>query len=157
MNNYLQLHELAIEKHSRLQRELLTPVAQELYYTSARRGLRYRLWSLLRRRCSDLLSLHQVEVHGGKHIGHQTVPLQQIVGSENRVYDFDAHFYPKRSHIEERWVGVARARLTGVPLPPVDLVQVGDAYYVRDGHHRVSVARALGEAYIEANVVALRV
>lgn len=154
--NYLQLHDLANEKHSRLQRELLTPVAQELYYTSARRGLRYRLWSILTRRCSVLLALQNVEVHGGKHIGHVTVPLQQIVGSENRVQDFDGRFYPRKSHIEERWVGVAKARLTGVPLPPVDLVQVGDAYYVRDGHHRVSVARALGEAYIEANVVAVQ-
>jgi hypothetical protein len=154
--NYLQLHDLANEKHSRLQRELLTPVAEGLYNASARRGFFFRLWARVTRECPFLLSLSEVAVYQGTYIGQMTVPIKQIIGSENRVYDFDAHFNPRREHIAERWIGVAKARLTGVPLPPVDLVQVGEGYYVRDGHHRVSVARALGEVYIEANVVAVQ-
>ncbi len=48
---------------------------------------------------------------------------------------------------------IAIARLTGETLPPVDLVKVGDFYFVRDGHHRISVARALGQQFVDAIVV----
>ena len=66
--------------------------------------------------------------------------------------DFDAQFRPTQTHSQGRWLSVATARLQGVPLPPVELIQVGDTYFVRDGHHRVSVARALGELDIDAEV-----
>jgi hypothetical protein len=52
---------------------------------------------------------------------------------------------------------VAAARRRGKSLPPVDLIQVGDAYFVRDGHHRISVARALGQQDIEAKVIVWQV
>jgi hypothetical protein len=80
------------------------------------------------------------------------VPIQQIWGSEGRSADFDSLFYPRQGHSQGRWVGIAAARMMGLVLPPVDLIQVGDGYFVRDGHHRISVARALGEEYIEAEV-----
>ena len=54
--------------------------------------------------------------------------------------------------MHQRWQSVANALDEGVPLPPVQLIQVGAAYYVRDGHHRVSVNRALGQEVIEADV-----
>jgi hypothetical protein len=47
---------------------------------------------------------------------------------------------------------VAKARLKGVTLPPVELIQVGDVYFVRDGHHRISVARAFGQEHVDAEV-----
>jgi len=50
------------------------------------------------------------------------------------------------------WMGIAMARQQGIAMPAVQLIQVGDLYFVRDGHHRMSVARALGEAYVEAEV-----
>ena len=49
-------------------------------------------------------------------------------------------------------MSVAGAQLQDVPLPPVDLIQVGDRYFVRDGHHRISVARTLGQHFVEAEV-----
>ena len=49
-------------------------------------------------------------------------------------------------------MSVAGAQIQGVPLPTVDLIQVGDRYFVRDGHHRISVARTLGRHFIEAEV-----
>jgi hypothetical protein len=153
--NYPQLYELANEKHSRLQRELLGPVAESLYARSARRGLFFRLRAWVTRRCAALHSLSNIQVGRGVYVGQRTVLLKEIIGSESRSGDFDAHFHPRRAHIEERWIAVAKARLMGLALPPVDLVQVGEGYYVRDGHHRVSVARALGEAYIDAIVVAV--
>lgn len=64
----------------------------------------------------------------------------------------DCSFYPVRDHNQGRWLGVATARQEEKSLPPVELIQVGDVYFVRDGHHRISVARALGQPVIEAEV-----
>jgi len=89
----------------------------------------------------------------GQHDGGlKTVPLRRIVGSEGRCADFDRDFRPLKTHTRQRWYNVARAHLTEVNLPPVDLIRVGDEYYVRDGNHRVSVARAFGLKAIEAIV-----
>jgi hypothetical protein len=80
------------------------------------------------------------------------VPMDQIQGSEGREHDFDLDFNPLQSHNMDRWVNVAVARQLGISLPPVELVQVGQIYFVRDGHHRISVAKALGQREIEAEV-----
>ena len=85
--------------------------------------------------------------------GIVTVPLDQIVGSEGRSEDFDGRFYPLHTHNEDRWVGILVARRRGVILPVVELIQDGTDYYVQDGHHRISVARALGQSEIEARIV----
>ena len=68
---------------------------------------------------------------------------------------FDTQFHPLKHGTRQRWVGIMMARRSGLSLPPVKLIRVGDAYFVRDGHHRVSVARALAEEYIEAEVTVL--
>ena len=81
------------------------------------------------------------------------VPLAEIVGSENRAEDFDAEFRPLERHTRDRWISIAAARRLGVALPAVDLVAGPDGYYVRDGHHRISVARAAGQLDIEARIV----
>jgi len=89
---------------------------------------------------------------GQHHQGLQAVPVARIVGSEGRSEDFDGEFRPLNNHTQKRWYSIARARLNGVVLPPVVLIRIGDEYYVRDGNHRVSVARALGDAAIDAEV-----
>ena len=91
-------------------------------------------------------------VHARHHAGMQTVTIRQIRGSENRAKDFDRDFNPLRDHNQARWLKIASARKQKA-LPAVELVQVGDVYFVRDGHHRISVAQALGQLEIEANVV----
>jgi hypothetical protein len=91
---------------------------------------------------------------GQHHQGLQAVPVERIVGSEGRSEDFDGEFRPLNNHTQKRWYSIARARLNGVTLPAVALIRIGDAYYVRDGNHRVSVARALGDAAIDAEVTA---
>ncbi len=80
------------------------------------------------------------------------VPLEKIVGSVGRYRDFNSAFLPKNEALQERWARVDAARESLEGLPPVDLIQVGDFYFVRDGNHRVSVARAHGEKTIEAYV-----
>jgi hypothetical protein len=90
----------------------------------------------------------------GQHTtGVVLVPLNRIVGSEGRSADFDIAFRPLNPESRERWVSVAAARRAGIGLPPVELLQDGEHYFVRDGHHRVSVARAAGQDEIEARVV----
>lgn len=85
--------------------------------------------------------------------GTQFVPIDCVRGTEGRSEDFDVEFYPLQVHVRERWVSVMKAMLDGVTLPPVELIRVGSTYYVRDGHHRLSVARALGQEHIEARVI----
>lgn len=93
----------------------------------------------------------------GRYGGTQVVPLDKIRGTENRSGEFDIDFNPVEEHIEQRWVGVATAILKGVALPPVELIQVGETYFVRDGHHRISVAHANGQREIDAVVTILEV
>jgi hypothetical protein len=72
------------------------------------------------------------------------VQIDRISGSEGRSSDFDRAFNPLRSHNRDRWLGITAARRRGKSLPPIELIQVRGVYFVRDGHHRISVARALG-------------
>jgi hypothetical protein len=132
-----------------------------LLYSRARdRGRRATLWAALTGRSRCLLALGEVwqEGRGSAIEGSQLeivtrqVPIAQIVGSQGRCGDFDRDFYPLHDHNRERWLRIAAARRRATPLPPVDLVQVGDLYFVQDGHHRISVARALGQPDIEARV-----
>jgi hypothetical protein len=76
---------------------------------------------------------------------------------DRRSNDFDRDFHPLQDHCKDRWLRVARARDEDKVLPPVVLVQVGDVYFVRDGHHRISVARARGQLDIEAEVTVWQV
>jgi len=85
-------------------------------------------------------------------LGTRTVSLEKITGSLNKAADFDVDFRPLQRHSEYRWVKVATAMLRGIHLPPIELIQVGDTYYVKDGHHRISVARALSHMYLDAVV-----
>jgi hypothetical protein len=115
-----------------------------------------KLRSALTGRSCQLLRLSDVQASGtlrGCHYaGTRPVPIRHIRGSEGRCDDFDTGFRPLTSHNKGRWLGIAKARLQGVALPPVDLIQVGDIYFVRDGHHRISVARAFGQTDIDAEV-----
>jgi len=85
------------------------------------------------------------------------VSVRDIRGSEGRCGDFDADFHPLQGRTRNRWVGIAAAREMGTPMPPVKLIRIGDLYFVRDGHHRISVARAMGQEAIEAEVTAWEV
>jgi hypothetical protein len=79
------------------------------------------------------------------------IPLDAIAGTTepNRAAQFDQHFRPT-AQTRGRWLRVAMAFHSGVSLPPITVVQVGERYAIRDGHHRVSVAKALGSATIPA-------
>jgi hypothetical protein len=132
-----------------------------LHRRALNRGQLGLLWSKLTGRSTRLYSLKSIEtdcvVHGRRSAGHQTVSIEQIRGSEGRAHDFDRDFNPLQSHTRERWLSIAAVLQRGKALPPVLLVQVGDIYFVKDGHHRVSVARALGQKAVEARVMVWQV
>ena len=86
------------------------------------------------------------------YCGAATVRIDQIKGSEGRSQDFDQDFNPLKLRNQGRWLSIARAWHHGVSLPAVDLIKVGDAYIIRDGHHRISVARAYGQYDVDAVV-----
>lgn len=87
--------------------------------------------------------------------GMQIVPVKLIVGSEGRYRDFNKYFLPRSERLRNRWERVDEARLQDIILPPIQLYEIGGAYFVRDGNHRVSVARSQGVEVIDAEVTAL--
>jgi hypothetical protein len=131
-------------------------VAISMYYGARARAWANKLASTVSGGSRRLLRLAEIAagsaVRASHYAGIREVPLDLIRGSEGRVGGFDAEMWPTDGQGRDRWVSVAAARQGGVQLPPVELIQVGNAYFVRDGHHRISVARALGQAYIDARV-----
>jgi hypothetical protein len=115
-----------------------------------------RLWASFTRQRSFLLDLAEVTaactVRERRSLGLRVVPVEQIRGSEGRARDFDAAFRPLHTHTAARWLAIIRMIEHGADLPPVELIQVGDVYFVRDGHHRVSVARARRHRELDAVV-----
>jgi uncharacterized ParB-like nuclease family protein len=91
-----------------------------------------------------------------RSVGLVVVPLEQIVGSVDRGRDFDRRFRPTSGRSRGRWEQIAAAARRGEAFPPVDLLKVGQLYFVRDGHHRVSVSRALGRTDIDAYVTEVK-
>jgi hypothetical protein len=89
---------------------------------------------------------------GQRDLGLRVVPLDAIVGSVDRTVDFDRGFRPTSPRLRSRWERINAAQRRGASMPPVSLYKVGDLYFVRDGHHRVSVAKSLGRTDIDAYV-----
>jgi hypothetical protein len=132
-------------------------VALSQFHANLRKGRLIRLSKrILCRRVElyDLDNLKQtLSVHGSFYAGIRVVSMNSILGSEGRSADFDIDFHPMSETARERWVNMAIAHLSHIPLPPIQLIQIGDAYFVRDGHHRISVSRAFGQSAMDADVI----
>jgi hypothetical protein len=89
---------------------------------------------------------------GQRDLGLRVVPLDAIVGTVDRGVDFDRAMRPTSARLRSRWERIASAQRRGEALPPVSLYKIGDLYFIRDGHHRVSVAKSLGRTDIDAYV-----
>jgi hypothetical protein len=134
----------------------LASQALKLYRNSMSTGKLQRIWSKIRRHPNRLLDLNsqftRSKVRSQHYGGVKPVLINQIIGTEGRLNDFDASFNPLNEKTRDRWLSIATARLLGTAMPAVELIQVGDFYFVRDGHHRISVARAFGEEAIDAEI-----
>ena len=119
-------------------------------------AVRHRLYTMLTGRQQHLLNLGEVqkavEVTTRSHGGLKLVPIEKIRGSLNRCNDFDINFRPLQEYTQERWINIAVAHSRDESLPPVDLVELDSTYFVTDGHHRISVAKMMGQREIEAEV-----
>lgn len=114
------------------------------------------LLSALTGRPADLLSFDEVKerLRLARVVdrGVREVPLQVIVGTIEREREFNRVFLPREESLRERWDDVANLARSSTGFPPVELYKVGEAYFVVDGHHRVSVARSVGAPAVEAHV-----
>ena len=90
------------------------------------------------------------------YLGMREVPVSDIVGSVGRHRDFDRAFLPSKPDLGNRWRRIDEIMDRGEALPPVSLYKIGDAYFVQDGNHRVSVARQRDVEMIDAEVTELR-
>lgn len=129
--------------------------ALQAFAEARRRAFWERVRGRLRGEPVDLLSFEAVRTALGLTFriaeGMHNVPLDDIVGSVDRVEDFTRRFYPRRDDLKHRWVKVAELVLAR-GLGPVSLFRVSEIYFVDDGNHRVSVARAMGATSVEAEV-----
>jgi hypothetical protein len=87
---------------------------------------------------------------GQRDTGIHEIPLDLIIGSVGRYRDFDRAFLPTQKTTSQRWINVDKARLYDVELPPIEVYKLGDVYFVKDGNHRVSVARERNQTDIDA-------
>jgi hypothetical protein len=133
--------------------------AQFDFSRARRRRALSRLANRLRRVPSDLNVILPFEevvealgYRGERYVGLQVIPLDSIVGSVDRSRDFDRRFMPTTGRVRSRWERIATAMRRGEEIPPIDVYRIGELHFVKDGHHRVSVARALGFKVIDAYV-----
>ena len=136
--------------------------ADKDFSRARRRAFLRRIGAYLRKDpgSNQLLSFDEVKSALGAveqvYLGMRTVPVEKIVGSVGRHRDFDRAFLPSKGDLGERWKRIDRMMQRAEELPPISLYKIGDAYFVRDGNHRVSVAHQLGVEMIDAEVIELR-
>ena len=132
---------------------------RELYRLMQNKAFLGRMHAYLTGRSRNLRDLatefSERKIRSQHYAGSRTVLISRIKGSEGRSEDFDCDFNPTSNRTAERWVSIAVARSSGDTLPLVELIQLGEDYFVRDGHHRISVARAFSEEYIDAVIIVL--
>jgi hypothetical protein len=134
--------------------------AIQLFWNVTFRGWRHRVWARITRRSTRLLDLDETlksgEITGSRYAGLKPVEIKDIHGTQGKADVFDDAFFPKRTITRSRWLSIAKAKLYGKELPPVDLILVDGVYYVRDGHHRISVSRTMGQDFVDAEITIIQ-
>jgi hypothetical protein len=134
--------------------------ARHDFNRARRRAIAARLRSLVGGGGDELLHYETVRglVAAGdeSYGGLQSIPVERIIGSEGRASDFSRGFLPRRECLRRRWQDLDMAYYRSRPTPAIKVYELGGVYFVRDGNHRVSVARAQKWAFIDAEVVRVR-
>ena len=130
------------------------------FHRARQRAALEQIVARLSGKSAELLSYEDVarrlKVTGQTQSGQRPIPLQAIVGSVGRYSDFTRSFLPRRAADEQRWARVKAAATHVAELPPIEVYQIGEAYFVLDGNHRVSVARQQGVSHIDAYVTEIK-
>jgi hypothetical protein len=146
---------LSLAANPRGQRHLARERATQDFEKAHWRAFIEDLFSTIRYEPVDLLPFELVRerlhLQTKSYLGIQEIPLDQIVGSVGRYEDFTRTFMPRKTSSRPRWENVDNLTEQG-GWPPIEVYKVSDTYFVRDGNHRVSVARQLGAEVIEAHV-----
>ena len=134
-------------------------MAADNFNKARNRALFSRLQNFMNLKRDDLLSFYVVKdilkPKNEVYRGMQTVPIKLILGSEGRYKDFNKYFLPRQEFLRSRWERIDIAHIRDIPLPAIQLYEIGGAYFVRDGNHRVSVAKTQGVEEIDAEVISL--
>ena len=140
--------------------QISTPQSEEDFNKAHTKAFINEIQHFLSPEEASLISLNDVKQmiksSAETYLGMQVIPIDKIVGSEGRYKDFDNRFFPKSTHLRNRWQHVDQAAIDSVILPPIKVYEIAGLYFVRDGNHRVSVAKARGTEFIDAEVVSLQ-
>lgn len=135
----------------------LDQMANQDFERAVRKSFWRRIITKIRGEENDLLPFDEVrekiKIQGQRYIGLRQVEVEKIIGSVGRYRDFDRIFLPVQKRTRSRWVSVDKAHYEQIPLPPVDLYKIGEVYFVKDGNHRVSVARQRGQEFVDAYII----
>lgn len=135
-------------------------VAVRDFRQARRRAALQRLFARLSGRNVNLFNyedvINAVSIGEQEEKGVQTIPLDAIVGSVSRYHDFTRSFLPTKDSNQERWARIRMKMTVGAPMEPIEVFKIGDAYFVLDGNHRVSVSRDLGLENIQAHVTEIQ-
>ncbi|MBN1897427.1 MAG: transcriptional regulator [Spirochaetes bacterium] len=119
-----------------------------------------KIFSLIKKDKNELLSFEIVKQYlmpyNQSYVGVKSIPIKDIIGSEGRYRDFNKNFLPLGSSTRGRWVNIGKAHYKEIELPPIQVYKIGDLYFVKDGNHRVSVAKEKGMKYIDAEIIELK-
>lgn len=133
--------------------------SREDFAKARTRGRLQALLSTLQWKNTELLSFYEVTTLLKPRVetyrGIMAIPIDNIIGSEGRYHDFTLAFYPRKEMLRARWQSIDEAHIQQITLPPISVYKLGDYYFVRDGNHRVSVAKSQGVEFIDAEVVEL--
>lgn len=124
------------------------------FFTLRTNARRESLWAKLMGKNTNLASFPEEAPEKSpnrRFLGTEEIPVEQIVGTISRQSDFDHKFRPLNKYLRERWVNTYLT-LERDGWSPILVHKVGDQYFVEDGHHRVSVARALGITFLQSRV-----
>ncbi len=136
-------------------------MASDDFNIAIRKGFWRSVVSWLKRKDNYLLPFDEYRKRlpfaSEHYIGMRQIPLDRIVGSVGRYQDFDSVFLPRHERIRPRWESIDTAHLQDLILPPIEVYKISEIYFVRDGNHRVSVARERGQKFIDALVIEIDV
>jgi hypothetical protein len=128
--------------------------AIEIFNTQRMDALKDSLVKKLFGQSNQLLSFpdkERVNFSNRKFLGVTEIPIEKILGTISRTNDFDKKFRPLKNNLRDRWTYVY-ANIDSEDCHPIKVHKIGDIFYVEDGHHRTSVARSMGKAFICAEV-----
>lgn len=139
----------------------LTQTARMDFTRAYSKGFWRSIFAWIRNQNNELLPFDEVLKHtpfkGQYDLGYQEIEVDKIIGSVSRYLDFDRAFLPRQTHTRSRWESIDRAFFQEVILPPIEVYKVGDVYFIKDGNHRVSVARERGQMYMDAYVIEVKI